>query len=126
MTCPGGGRCPLTRLNSRADFFPCAFSHSSRGKEAPAWLSFADRFGPLGAAVQRPLPSVAIEAAIGAAQQRRSLMATIGTFQKQADGAYTGSITTLTANPSCLLGLLAFWRGHPPTNPQNKKMALRG
>lgn len=30
--------------------------------------------------------------------KRTSLMATIGTFQKQADGAYSGSITTLTLN----------------------------
>lgn len=67
MTWPGEGVARRPTSTAASPSFPCAYAHSSRGKEAIAWPSSADRFGPSGEAVHRPRLSVAIEAAIGAA-----------------------------------------------------------
>jgi uncharacterized protein (DUF736 family) len=71
--------------------------HSSRTKKpSAAVLRFAAGLTAAGRSL--PRPRTAIEAAMVAArQQRRTTMATIGTFTA-ADNGYTGSVKTLTLN----------------------------
>jgi uncharacterized protein (DUF736 family) len=83
-----------------AGFFPPPDGFASRSKKAgrrhpPLALRALPAAAPI--AFRR---TIAIEAAMGAvraAQARRTIMATIGTFTKFGDG-YTGSVKTLTLN----------------------------
>jgi uncharacterized protein (DUF736 family) len=79
-------------------FSPAAkWRHSSR-KKKPSAAVLRRAAGLAAAGRSLPGPRTAIEAAIGAArQQRKTTMATIGTFTA-ADNGYTGSVKTLTLN----------------------------
>src|SRR5216684_6588872 len=96
------GRLRLDRLpaTARPAFFPCrevaAFLAGKQKSRLPP--SSANAAGLPAAGRSLPGPRTAIEAAIGAArQQRKTTMATIGTFTA-ADNGYGGSVKTLTLN----------------------------
>ena len=85
--------------NGYAGFFPLPLSGGiPRGTKKPSdgVLRFASGLTAAGRSL--PGPRTAIEAAMVAArQQRKTTMATIGTFTA-ADNGYTGSVKTLTLN----------------------------
>jgi uncharacterized protein (DUF736 family) len=95
------GRLRLDRLpaTATAGFFPLPRSGGiPRGKKKPSAAVLRRAAGLAAAGRSLPGPRTAIEAAIGAArQQRKTTMATIGTFTA-ADNGYTGSVKTLTLN----------------------------
>jgi Protein of unknown function (DUF736) len=95
------GRLRLDRLptTARPAFFPCRQAAAFlAGQKKPSAAVLRDASGLTAAGRSLPGPRTAIEAAIGAArQQRKTTMATIGTFTA-ADNGYGGSVKTLTLN----------------------------
>jgi uncharacterized protein (DUF736 family) len=94
------GQLRLDRLpaTARPAFFPAAKRRLPRGTKKLSAAVLCDALGLMAAGRSLPGPRTAIEAAIGAArQQRKTTMATIGTFTA-ADNGYTGSVRTLTLN----------------------------
>jgi uncharacterized protein (DUF736 family) len=85
--------------NGYGGFFPLPRSGAiPRGTKKPSAAVLRCAAGLAAAGRSLPGPRTAIEAAIGAArQQRKTTMATIGTFTA-ADNDYTGSVKTLTLN----------------------------
>jgi uncharacterized protein (DUF736 family) len=79
-------------------FSPAAKGGIPRGTKKPSAAVLRDAAGLTAAGRSLPGPRTAIEAAMVAArQQRKTTMATIGTFTA-ADNGYTGSVKTLTLN----------------------------
>src|SRR6185295_7554890 len=90
----------LPRNGLLAIFFPCADAHSSRNNKIArrAILRFALGLKAAGRPSQRFRTAIKARDGRGAQTVKEITMAQIGTFTRDEDGSYTGTIRTLSLN----------------------------